>query len=386
MRTVYLVNISFGVAGTERRFANLWKAFRARGRVRPVLVIPATQHAGLVRAGMLADGTDRDLWVLREPAWSRIVLDILRRTPARRIASPLRTRIAAPRIAAGCRPAAFDPDAVMHVGLPCSPLVPPDMPLVYECMDSTLGDLGRMHYRRASRRPCVVNCQTARIRDGLRRAWEGHPVRWSLEVSPIYFAHYSPTGASAGIRRDPNAIAFVGRLTPEKSPMMFLRALSMLAARGSAFQATILGEGPLLANVQAAIVDFGLTDRVRVAHRPEIGPDLAASSIFVSLQTGDNYGSQALLEAMGAGCAVVASDVGETGRLVDEGVGLRVPLEPEPVAEAILSLLGDPDRTRRLGDVACRRARTEYTEDRYAEFLEGLYEQATQLHASARSS
>lgn len=386
MRSVYLVNVSFGAAGTERRFANLWRAFRARGRVRPVLVIPESQHSALVKGGALARETDPDVWIVPEPAWGHAMLSLVRRTPVRAACAPLRTRLAVPAFHRLWSRVAADPGAVMHVGLPCTPLVPPDMPLVYECMDSTLGDLGRGHYGRASRRPCIVNCQSGRILEGLRTAWSGRVVRWELEMSPSYFARYPDPDARAHGGRDPSRILFIGRLNPEKSPLEFLDALAMLRDRGKVFRASILGAGPMLAAVESRIRARSLEDRVKAGHVPDVAAALAEASIFVSLQTGDNYGSQALLEAMGAGCAVVASDVGETWRLVDAAVGQRVALEPTAIADAIGALLDDPARARGLGAAASRRAREAFSEDRYVEFLEGLYERAREHFAAERGS
>ena len=83
---------------------------------------------------------------------------------------------------------------------------------------------------------------------------------------------------------------------------------------------------------------------------------------------------------MGAGCAIIASDVGETSRIVTGDVGVRVALTVDSVSRAIEDLLGNPDRTRKMGVAAARVARTSYSADAYAAFLEGLYEQAVQYY------
>jgi hypothetical protein len=144
------------------------------------MVIPESQRAALVKGGALTPEADPDVWVVPELAWRHALLALVRHTPARAAGAPLRTRLTVPAFHRLWNRILADPGSVMHIGLPCTPLVPPDMPLVYECMDSTLGDLGRGHYRRASRRPCIVNCQSGRILDGLRAAWSGHAVRWEL--------------------------------------------------------------------------------------------------------------------------------------------------------------------------------------------------------------
>jgi glycosyltransferase involved in cell wall biosynthesis len=145
----------------------------------------------------------------------------------------------------------------------------------------------------------------------------------------------------------------------------------------------MLGEGPLHGPVTALIARSGLDPFVTVTFNADAPRLLQTAAIYVSLQTGDNYGSQALLEAMGAGCAVVASDVGQTDRLITRVVGERVALTPEAVADGIERLLDDPDGTRRRGECASQLARTRYSADAYAEFVESLYERAVRRHRAA---
>ncbi len=66
-----------------------------------------------------------------------------------------------------------------------------------------------------------------------------------------------------------------------------------------------------------------------------------------------------LLEAAGAGAAVIATDVGGTREIFplgDESAQLVAPDDAEALAEAVVSLLGDDVRRRQLGAAARRRA------------------------------
>ncbi len=85
---------------------------------------------------------------------------------------------------------------------------------------------------------------------------------------------------------------------------------------------------------------------------------------------------------MGAGCAVVATDVGETNRVVVDSVGVRVRPEATEVAGAILSLLRDQSLASQMGAAASHLVRTEFTADRYAAFLESLYARAADEYRS----
>ena len=177
-------------------------------------------------------------------------------------------------------------------------------------------------------------------------------------------------------------IAFVGRLAPEKNPLLFVDAIARLREAGLPVRALMLGEGPMVAPIRERIERLGLSGVIELGFSGIPLARLMESAVYVSLQDGDNYGSQSLLEAMGAGCAIVASDVGETARLVGDAVGLRVRLNISELTAALSSMLRDPGRTAAMGAAASQLARTEYTADTYVAFLESLYELAIEKHSS----
>jgi glycosyltransferase involved in cell wall biosynthesis len=378
MRTVYLINLSFGLAGTERRFANIWRVLRERGNVNPILVVPDTLADALYRAG-LAERGEAGLRTIREPGWSRALERVQVKSPGDTLMAVIRSRV----VARAYRPVwdqiARDPSAVMHIGLNCSALTPPDGPIVYECMDSTLQQFGTRHYVRAAARRSVVNCQTERIRDALERTMASRRPLWNTVTSPCYFATY-PDRSGTARPRDPMLAAFVGRLSGEKNPLLFIEAIAALRARGVPARGLVLGEGPLLPSVRERVESLGLQEVIELGFSQDPGGRLTEAAVYVSFQRGDNYGSQSLLEAMGAGCAIIASDVGETRAVVHDDNGLLVPLDAEALTSALASLLQDPLRATRMGDAASRLVRTQYTAEAYAAFLESLYDQAVDLH------
>ena len=96
--------------------------------------------------------------------------------------------------------------------------------------------------------------------------------------------------------------------------------------------------------------DRGLHDLVTVETVADTSERFRRSGIFVSLQDLENYPSQSLLEAMAAGNAVVATDVGDTRRLVGPETGLLVSgRDGEELASALSRLMGDPERRAAMG-------------------------------------
>jgi glycosyltransferase involved in cell wall biosynthesis len=379
---VYLINLSLGLAGIERRFANIWRTLRARGNVRPILVVPDTL-ATLLYEASLAEPRDELLWTIPEHPWFRALSRV--RVPRR--AEPLvalaRSRVVARGYAPVWDRIRKDSSAVVHIGMNCSALDPPDAPLVYECVDANLTQLGTRHYIRASARRCIIHCQTDRIRRALEDTMARRQPRWTTVTSPCYFASYPDRRGATGIR-DQILVAFVGRLAAEKNPLLFVEAIARVRQSGLGVRALMLGEGPLLADVRHRIQQLQLDSEIEVGFSQNPPERLMDAAIYVTLQPGDNYGSQTLLEAMGAGCAIVATDVGETGRLVDADVGLLVGKSVNEIATAISDLIRRPERAAAMGAAASRRVRTEYTAEIYAAFLESLYSRAVEEHNSGR--
>src|SRR4029453_8125800 len=99
-----------------------------------------------------------------------------------------------------------------------------------------------------------------------------------------------------------------------------------------------------------------LGDRMRlVGYWPGLAEALAAIDVFVlpSLMEGHPL---AVLEAMAAGKPIVATTVGGLAEAMEDGVsGLLVPPgDADALAEAVVSLLRDPERAARLGREARR--------------------------------
>lgn len=375
-----MINLSFGLAGIERRFANLWHALRVRGNVKPILVIPDTLAQILYQAD-LVDPQDDLLWAVPENPLLRAISRLRLASFGKAILTILRSRaISWWGYNTIWNDIVKDPSAVIHIGMNCSALCPPDVPIVYECVDSTLKQLGTRHFIRAAARPSIVHCQTERIRSTLERTMAKRSPRWTTVVSPCYFTVYPEIDIT--VCRDPFLVAFISRLSPEKQPMLFIDAIAHVRERGLACRGLILGEGPLLPEVKLRIKERGLDSVIELGFSHQPLERLAQASVFVTLQSGDNYGSQSLLEAMGVGCATVATDVGETRRIVNKEVGLLVRPNVSEVAEAIASLIGDPGRTMKMGIAASQLVRTEYTPEKYAAFIESLYKRAVESYYS----
>ncbi len=98
--------------------------------------------------------------------------------------------------------------------------------------------------------------------------------------------------------------------------------------------------------------------------------------VFVAPSTGQESFGIVLLEAMAAGCAIVASDIHGYKKVVQRNVSalLVEPREVDALARALERLVGDPELRQRIGRAGAERA-PEYDWSHVTAQLVGVYEE-----------
>ncbi|MHC4138090.1 MAG: glycosyltransferase, partial [Planctomycetota bacterium] len=180
----------------------------------------------------------------------------------------------------------------------------------------------------------------------------------------LLVAHGIDTDLFRPRRRRPegNLILAVGRLTPKKGLENLVRACAVLRDRGRNFCCEIIGEGRMRGPLRREIEEHGLTEHVRIRRfvtqeelRRWYNRATVVASPAVVTADGNRDGLQnVILEGMACGVAVVGTDVGGIPEAIDhDRTGLLVPSgDVTALADAIESLLADPDRAERLGRAA----------------------------------
>jgi colanic acid/amylovoran biosynthesis glycosyltransferase len=180
----------------------------------------------------------------------------------------------------------------------------------------------------------------------------------------------------------PGRLLFVGRLVEKKGVAVLLEALRRVPAT-LPWTLEIIGDGPLADDLRSRSAGLPVTFSGS-ASREGLANAYARSAIVVvpsiPAASGDQDGlPTVLLEAMGAGRTVVASDLPGINEAVTDGeTGLLVPPnDPDALADALRTALADDGLRDRLGAAAQRRS-DDYTIEACSQrFVEILSDAAT---------
>lgn len=158
-------------------------------------------------------------------------------------------------------------------------------------------------------------------------------------------------------------IGTVANLRPVKGLDLLLEAASQLRSEFPKVQYRIAGEGSERAQLEAIIRERGLEDCVQLLGQVSDIPGFLAGIDLAVLCSRAEGMSNALLEYMAAGRAIVATAVGAAEELIRDGVdGLLVPPnDVSALTNAIRAILQRPEQGRKLGESARARVRSRYS-------------------------
>jgi glycosyltransferase involved in cell wall biosynthesis len=169
----------------------------------------------------------------------------------------------------------------------------------------------------------------------------------------------------------------VGRLAHQKGFDVLLEAWAHAGPAVEGVDLLFAGDGPERASLERQAAELGLGTRVRFlgSADPEQLAALYRGASLLACPSRWEGLPLVCLEAMASGCPVVASDVdGIPDAVVPGETGLLVPpREPEALAAALVTVLGEPARraafARRAREIACERFAWPVVAARYLEVL-----------------
>ncbi|MCB0208525.1 MAG: glycosyltransferase [Anaerolineae bacterium] len=182
---------------------------------------------------------------------------------------------------------------------------------------------------------------------------------------------------------DACVIGAVSRLDPVKGIDILLQAMVSIEDA----MLVVVGDGPQRAYLQKVVADLGLTTRVRwVGYRADVRALLPAFDIFVQPSLHEGL-PNTVLEAMAARLPVVATAVGGTPELVEQGTtGLLVPSQDVAIlSEAINALKNNPELCWQMGQVGFDRVHRYFTVEQMVYHYEMLYHQLVSQKSGVRA-
>jgi phosphatidylinositol alpha-mannosyltransferase len=178
-----------------------------------------------------------------------------------------------------------------------------------------------------------------------------------LVPNGVFVDHFAGASPLAGLPARPRVV-FLGRIDePRKGLQVLLEALPLVLKGIPDLELLVAGPGDLEELEEELAEDLRphvrLLGLVAEADKASV---YASGDVYCAPNThGESFGI-VLIEAMAAGTPVVASDLPAFRRVLDDGeAGVLVPVgDAVALADALVDLLTDPERRRRLASSASR--------------------------------
>lgn len=173
----------------------------------------------------------------------------------------------------------------------------------------------------------------------------------------IDISRFAYTGPKAG-----GPAVMIGRLSPDKNVENLLRATAILIRQEPGFRLDIAGDGPCMVPLRELTRSLGLEGCVRfLGEVRDVAALLGRASMFVLPSKTEGI-SLTLLEAMSRGLPVIATRVGGTIEVIEEGKSglMAAAKSPADLAAAMLRVYREPARAAEMGRAAHERVTADF--------------------------
>jgi glycosyltransferase involved in cell wall biosynthesis len=174
---------------------------------------------------------------------------------------------------------------------------------------------------------------------------------------------------------DVTFIGFVGRLSAEKGLPTLLDAFRTICAQQAGVCLLIVGDGPMRGELEQYVTLHGLQRRVfflGTRKRPQLWISVVDVLALPSYSEGM---PMVLLEALAANVPIVASDIGGTGEIIQDGItgSLVPPRDASRLKDALCSLIENREKREIYGRNGLAVVKERYSIEQVAKLHEETY-------------
>jgi len=175
--------------------------------------------------------------------------------------------------------------------------------------------------------------------------------------------HYEPT------------IGFVGRLSEEKGLESLIRAMASVRIKVPRARLLIVGTGPMEQRLRKLVQRYDLNSSINLLGFCSNAFEIIGNLDVFVLPSRTEGCPIVALESMAMGVPVIATNVGGIPELVKDNVtGLLLRSNsPAELADSIILLLTDREKSQRMGKEGQKRAFGEFHPSRFVESVERMY-------------
>jgi glycosyltransferase involved in cell wall biosynthesis len=199
----------------------------------------------------------------------------------------------------------------------------------------------------------------------------------------IDITQYHPRADTPSNEEKAHTVVCVARLSYEKGIDILLQAWNLVHREAPQARLLIVGDGPLQSQLLGITRALGLSQSITfTGAQRDIPAQLYRGSFAVSPSRWEGM-PNAVLEAMACGIPCVATRVSGSEDIIQHGKnGLLVEVgDYQAMAQAILTMLRDRERTRRCGQAARLRIEQAYSLDHITDMYVALYQHIFQSRA-----
>ena len=201
------------------------------------------------------------------------------------------------------------------------------------------------------------------------------------ELDKLHIIHCGVPAASLGLRHHvagSEQLLFVARLEELKGIGDLLRAIATLRNTHPDLRLTVIGDGPGRKRFERLTHELGLDHSVEFTgyiSPAEVSKALSNTDVLVSPSYAEGV-PVSLMEALGSGVPVVATQVGGVSELVEDDVNGFIirPGDTEQLADRLHRLLADPELRRRFGQAGKAKVARDFDSNNEAARLKQLFE------------